>query len=140
MTAPLNLSIFPSDYQSWKRSGPNRSGAFSRPFWGRFFYDLSSGVTGPGWAAPIFGAAPLHENTCARSFGAMAGKEARMASTQEDIMAVMTQEVGRPDIFGHNRAGRYVAGFWKMARYRNGGGLKKGCRRAERILVWREGE
>ncbi len=63
-----------------------------------------------------------------------------MASTQADIMAVMAQEVGRPEIFGHRRAGGYTGSFWKMARFRNNVGIKKGRRKPDRILVWREGE
>ena len=55
-------------------------------------------------------------------------------------MAVMEEEAGRPQIFGHRRAGGLAGSFRKMARFRNGAGLKKGCRRPDRIRVWREGE
>ena len=61
-----------------------------------------------------------------------------MGSTQAEIMEVMAGEVGRPEIFGHTRAGGYSGGFWKMAKLRNGTGLKKGRRRPDRILVWRQ--
>ena len=63
-----------------------------------------------------------------------------MASTTADIMQVMAQEVGRPQLFGPGRAEGQGRNLIRMARFRNRGYLGN-CRGwTERIRVWREGD